>query len=144
MPLVNFGAILNFAEELESQDRAFYETAIGNPELADYKEMFEQFVRDAERNIQTIQRTRRENVTEMILEGIKDFTREPFLVDSTGGETMSQGALLETTRNLEERANRYYNEAAEKLKALPEVARALKMISKKRVAHVNKINELGV
>ena len=31
MPLTNFGSILNFAEELETQDQAFYELAVKNP-----------------------------------------------------------------------------------------------------------------
>ena len=143
MPLVNFGAILNFAEELETQALALYRTAIGNPALSEHREIFEQFVIDAEKNMKTIQRVRRENVTEMILEGVKGLRREPFLVGDLNGEAMDSKDLLDTTRNLEERARRYYQEAADRMKALPEVARALKMVGKKHAAHFNKINELG-
>ena len=78
MPLENFGSILNFAEELESQDRQYYEAVAGNPACSDHKQMFEQFAANAKKNVATVQRTRRENVTEMILEPIKGFVRAPY------------------------------------------------------------------
>ena len=49
---------------------------------------------------------------------------------------------LATARRLEDRAARYYGEAAGKLKAQPEVARGLKQIGKKRSAHLNKLDSL--
>ena len=50
MPLENFGSVLNFAEELESQDQEFYEAAAGNPACSDHKQMFEQFAANAKKN----------------------------------------------------------------------------------------------
>jgi len=114
MPLENFGSILNFAEQIESEDRAFYEILANNPACAEQKSVYEGFATDAQKNIKNIQRTRRENVTEMILEPVKDFVRAPF----------------------------YYTEAAEKIKAQPEVARALKTVGKKRKAHIDKLADL--
>jgi hypothetical protein len=78
MPLENFGSILNFAEELELQDLGFYKTLVDNPACADHKPMFEAFAAAIDKNVKTVQRTRRENVTEMILEPIRDFIRAPF------------------------------------------------------------------
>ena len=66
MPLINFGSILSFAEELEKQDLAFYSDAVLNEKCSIYSALFSQFVKEAQSNISTIQRTRRENVTEMI------------------------------------------------------------------------------
>ena len=68
MPLENFGSILNFAEELELQDLGFYKAVAQNPACAEHKQMFEEFAADTDKNIKSVQRTRRENVTEMILE----------------------------------------------------------------------------
>jgi rubrerythrin len=135
MPLENFGSILNFAEELESQDREFYEAAAGNPACSDYKQMFEQFAADAKKNLKTVQRTRRENVTEMILEPIKGFVRAPFCEVCQAAPDMTAQDALSTANRLEDRAVRYYTEAAAKIKALPEVARALKLLGKKHSAH---------
>ena len=142
MPLENFGSILNFAEELENQDDEFYSAAAINPACAEHKALFEQFAADAKKNIKTVQRTRRENVTEMILEPIKDFTRAPFCEECHGAETMGASQALDSAKTLEERAERYFTEAAQKIKALPEVARALKTIGKKHTAHLTILAEL--
>ena len=142
MPLENFGSILNFAEELETEDHLFYATAAANPACAEHKELFEQFAADAEKNIKNAQRTRRENVTEMILEPIKDFVRAPFCEECAGADSMSAEEVLAAARRLEERAVNYYTRAAEKIKALPEVSRALKTVAKKHNAHREKLAAL--
>jgi len=139
MPLENFGSVLNFAEELESQDQEFYEAAAGNPACSDYRPMFEQFAADAQKNLKTVQRTRRENVTEMILEPIKDFVRAPYCEVCQAAPGMSAQDALATAKRLEDRAVRYYTEAAAKIKALPEVARALKLLAKKHTAHHDRL-----
>jgi rubrerythrin len=135
MPLENFGSILNFAEELEKQDQAFYSAVAGNPACAEHKELFEQFAANAGKNLKAVRRTRRENVTEMILEPIKGFTRAPFCEECAEADSMNIEDALATAKRLVDRAERYYTEAAAKIKALPEVSRALKTICKKHKAH---------
>jgi rubrerythrin len=142
MPLENFGSILNFAEQLEKEDREFYSILVRTPACAENKALFESLAADAKKNIQTIERTRRENVTEMILEPVKDFTRDPFCVACQGAENLSAAEALDTAKRLEERALRYYTAAAEKIKAQQEVARALKAIGKKRKARIEKLADL--
>ena len=139
MPLENFGSILNFAEELESQDLEFYEAVAGNPACGAHKQMFEQFAANARKNIKTVQRTRRENVTEMILEPIKDFVRAPYCEVCQVAPDMTVEDALATAKRLEDRAVRYYMEAAAKIKALPEVARALKLLGKKHNTHLQSL-----
>ena len=139
MPLENFGSILNFAEELESQDQEFYEAVADNPACAEHKALFEQFATDAKKNVKTVQRTRRENVTEMILEPIKDFVRAPYCEECQAAPNMTVEDALDSAKRLEDRAVRYYTEAAAKIKALPEVARALKLLGKKHKAHSEKL-----
>ena len=139
MPLENFGSILNFAEGLEKQDQEFFVAVAGNPACAQHKEMFEQFASDAGKNLKAVQRTRRENVTEMILEPIRDFTRAPFCEECAGAGSMSVEEALVTANRLADRAERYYTEAAVKIKAQPEVSRALKTICKKHKAHREKL-----
>ena len=142
MPLENFGSILNFAEELELQDLGFYKTLVENPACAEYKQLFEEFAAAIDKNVKNVQRTRRENVTEMILEPIKDFIRAPFCEECVGVDKMNAAEALDAARRLEDRAVRYYTEAAVKIKALPEVARALKLLGKKHSAHIAKLNEI--
>jgi len=143
MPLQNFGSILNFAEELESQDRQFYEVAAGNPACAAHKVLFTELAAEADKNVRTVQRIRRENVTEMILEPIKDFTRASFCETCEGAAVQPAAEVLATAKRLENRAERYYSEAAEKIKALTEVSRALKTLGKCRKARTAKLASLG-
>jgi hypothetical protein len=142
MPLENFGSILNFAEKLELQDQEYFAAVADNPACADYREMFAQFAADSGKNVKTVQRTRRENVTEMILEPIRDFSGEPYCEECAEAGSLGAEDALATAKRLVDRAERYYTEAAAKIKALPEVARALKTISKKHRAHREKLASL--
>jgi rubrerythrin len=142
MPLTNFGAILSFAEEIEKQDEAFYMALMESPQCSGHKELFGQFVKDSGKNRKNIERTRRENVTEMILENIEGFDREPFLLDGGDAYVLDAGSAVEAARKLEARAERYYLEASAKLKALPEVSRTLKSIAKKHGARIRKLAEI--
>jgi hypothetical protein len=144
MPLQNFGSILNFAEELESQDRQFYQAAAGNPACGAYQSLLAELGAEAGRNVQTVQRIRRENVTEMILEPIKDFTRAGFCESCEGAAADAAAQVLATAQRLERRAERYYAEAAEKIRALTEVSRALKTLGKIRKNRLAKLNNLAV
>jgi rubrerythrin len=140
MPLENFGSILNFAEELEKHDLDFYQALSENPACAAEKALFERFAADTRKNIQTVQRTRRENVTEMILEPIRNFNRTPYRASFEPADSMTFDSAMAASREIERRAHRYYVEAALKLKALPEVARALSGIAKK---HGSRLDSLG-
>jgi len=142
MPLINFGSILGFAEELEKQELAFYSDAALNEACMAYSEIFSEFAKEAESNIKTIQRTRRENVTEMILENIEGFTRGPYCLECGPAAEMDAAEIFETARKLEDRAARYYTAAADKLKAQREVARVLKLIGKKHISRQAKIEAL--
>jgi len=142
MPLINFGSVLSFAEELEKQDEAFYAAAAANEAFSEHKDLFGQFFKDAGKNIKNAQRARRENVTEMILEPIKNFTRAPFCEEINPAEAKTIAEILDAARCLEKRAERYYTEAAIKIKALSEVSRVLKTIGKKHTAHLKKLDTL--
>ncbi len=130
MPLSSFGAILTFAESMETQDAAFYRgLAVVAVDLAS---LFEQFAAVGEKNVKTLQRVRRENVTEMILEPISDFSRAPYGIDPGDPSTLDPGQALAAAVVLEKRAVDFYQTASQKIRALPEVSSALKRLGKKR------------
>jgi len=143
MPLQNFGSILNFAEELESQDQQFYMAAAGNPGCATHKRLFTELAEEAEKSVKTVQRIRRENVTEMILEAVRDFTRASYCEVCEEATALTAEEVLKIAKRLEARAARYYSEAAEKINALPEVSRALKSIEKNRKMRFAKLMSAG-
>ncbi len=139
MPLEGFGAILSFAAEMENSDQQFYRDAAANPSCADLKDMFEQFAGDARKGEALALRARQESVTEMILESIPDFTRQPFLSERAGADALGSEAVLAKARELEEKAVDFYETAAAKIKALPEVARVLKTLGQKRKSHLDRL-----
>lgn len=131
MPLTNFGAVLSFAEQMEAADAAFYKTAAA-AHTGDLHRRLTQLAEQADRHAALIQRTRRENVTEMILEPIAGLLSSEF--HETPGDTpeqMDAAAVVAAVRRLERRAVRYYTESAARLGALPEVGRALKQLAQK-------------
>jgi rubrerythrin len=141
MPLNNFGSICNFAEAMENLIMTFYEGASANPACADVADRYRQFAKDSRKHIQTLQRTRRENVTEMILEPIQDFYRAPYELEYTDPGNRTPGEILDDARRIAETAESFYQAATEKIRALPEVARALKTIGKKHTAHRRQLAE---
>lgn len=142
MQLNNFGSILTFAEKMEKTDEAFFTAAQAHKDCAEHKALFEQLTADLKKNQKTIQRTRRENVTEMILEGISDFSSESYEREHGAPEGMKGSEVLDTARKLSQRAVQYYQDSAAKIKALPEVARELKLIAKKRQKHLDRLSEV--
>ncbi|MBU1343912.1 MAG: hypothetical protein KKE44_07010 [Proteobacteria bacterium] len=142
MPLTSFGSILTFSEEIETQDMAFYSDVVGNPECTPFKSLFEQFIKECQKNIVIIQRTRRENVTEMILEPVSDFVRAPFCIEKQNGNDISTAKILEIVKTIEQRSLDYYTKASEKMRPLPEVSNALKLLAKKHTARLKKVNDI--
>lgn len=143
MPLKNFGSILNFAAELETADYNFYKTAAANPAGADHKTILESLAEEKKKNEELMLRTCRESVCEMILEPIVDFTRTAFISDRAGADKMNWDLLLSKALQLETTAQKFYVEAAEKIRALPEVSRALNRTAKRRAADKEKLQELS-
>jgi rubrerythrin len=135
MELKNFGSIMSFAAELEAAHKTFYEAAAASPACAEYDNMLLEFAKDAKKNEKNMLRARSEHVTEMVLEPITDFASEPFVSDTEVTSDMGPEQIIARALELEEKAHRFYNQAAEKTKGLAEISRVLAKTGKKRAAH---------
>ena len=143
MELSNFGSIMGFAAEMEGADRAFYEAAAANPACAAYMELLEEFARDEKKNEKNMLRARREHVTEMVLEPITGFTREPFISDREITPQMGLEQIMARALEIEEKAQSFYSQAAEKTRGLAEISRVLAKTGKKRAAHRARLEEIS-
>jgi len=143
MPLKNFGSILNFAAEMEVADFDFYTAAAANPANAQYKTILEELAADKKKNEKLMLLTCRESVCEMILEPIVDFTRASFISDRAGADKMGWDLLRTKALQLETTAHKFYVEAAGKIQALPEVARALTRTATRRAANIERLEKLS-
>ncbi|MGD8984393.1 MAG: hypothetical protein PVH99_19870 [Desulfobacteraceae bacterium] len=142
MELKNFGSIMSFAVELEAADKAFYEAAAASPACAAHKDLMEAFAKDEKKNEKNMLRARREHVTEMVLEPITDFTSEPYESDRELTQDMGLERIMACALELEEKAQSFYNQAAEKTKGLAEISRVLAKTGKKHAAHRARLEEL--
>jgi rubrerythrin len=140
-PLTNFGAILGFAEEMEKEDLEIYQRLVQAAPDADRRRCFTQLVEEGKKSLTLVRRTRQENVTEMILEPIRDFSPESYRTAAFDSDGMDIAALEAAAVLREERAIRYYRDAAEKIRALPEVSRALKTLAKKREKRIDALQK---
>jgi hypothetical protein len=141
MPLNNIGSILGFAETIEKQNLQFFKCAEIFFSLNDLKKLFKLFGANSKKRITDIQRTRRENITEMILENISDFYRKEFVIDTEDTKDLTIDLTIKTTLLLIERSIQYYKTASQKLERQPEVSRVLKNLGKKHERDLKKLDK---
>lgn len=144
MPLVNFGSILGFAEEIEKQHQDFLSQASGNPNCEKHRALFESLAKNARKRVTEVQRVRRENVSEMVLAAIEGFQRDAYQVEVEDGSTLTVTQLSEKAEVLVERSLRYYEKAVEKLQGQADVARAMKGLVKKHTKDRGKLAALNL
>lgn len=142
MELESFGSILGFAAEMEKTDQDFYQALTDNTDVAEYKVLFTGFARDEKKNEKTILRARRENVTEMILEPVRDFSSDSFEISREDAMGMNAGDMLKKALDVETAAEAFYVKASDKLKSMTEVSRILKRTAKKRSANRAQLEKL--
>lgn len=118
MDLATFGAILGFAIDLEAQAAQFYESA------APMHEHFATLASAAQKNRQQLERIRRENVAEMILEPITDFDSDDYTPSFALSSGASPADVVAQATEVEAAFLRFYETAAEKL-PIKEVSRRL-------------------
>lgn len=121
--ITSFGSLLKFAIELERRSAQFYR---GCAERSECGGLPEKLAQENGKRAATLQRVRRENVTEMILEPIEDLQASP-------GETL-EGDCSDWVRvaiTSEERTADFYREAGQKAdRVLAEVRRIFERMAK--------------
>jgi rubrerythrin len=123
MDLATFGAILSFAIDVEGQAAQFYEAA------TPLHDQFASLASACQKNRKQLERIRRENVAEMILEPITGFESDDYTpdfalaADASPTDVAAQAAQVETT------FEQFYQVAAEKL-PIREVSRRLEKLAR--------------
>ena len=131
MELGTFGALIGFAIELEASSADFYDRAKRARPGGLAEETFARLAAQASKNKILLERTRRENVAEMILEPIAGIGREDYIADLTLANVAGIPEIISRALDLEDRAQRFYTVAAEKV-SLPEVKRIFTRLAEKR------------
>jgi rubrerythrin len=137
MELNTFGAVLRFALELESRLATFYGDAAQTTGDAPARGVLVELAEAGEQNARKLERVRRQQVNEMLLEPIHDVDSaqyEPDLAPHAGEE-----AALDAARRAEGTAERFYHDMA-RLLSIPEVARSFSRMAEAHARNRQKLS----
>lgn len=143
MTLTTFGAIIGFAAEIINETKTVCKGMAEKTKYPLLKEIVENIVKEEEKNYSLMEKTRRENVTEMILEPITGFEREDYIIRLDGMNQEHDKGLTEILLLLIDRERRFFHDASTKV-PLPEVAGILRKISRKKDETLKKLKEIKV
>jgi hypothetical protein len=142
MALSTFGAIMGFAAEIVQQTEAFYRTMVQKAKDPILCGALQVLLEEEGKNYSLMEKTRRENVTEMILEPIAELDQGHYEIETKGMDQTKDAGLLKTAMILEERERRFFSEMSDKV-PLPEVRRIFRKVAQKKEKSLAKLKTLA-
>jgi hypothetical protein len=139
--LTTFGAIMGFAAEMEGKTEETYKTLISKVKAQVIRELLQGLAEEAGKNHSLMIKTRRENVTEMILEPVTGLQQEDYEIDLKAPEVTEDAGLLKIALMLEARGKRFFQNASIKV-PLPEVARIFRKVAQKKEDNMARLQDL--
>jgi len=143
MALTTFGAIMGFAGEITGQTAGIYETLGQKAKDLGLREVLQALSAEGGRNHSLMEKTRRENVTEMILEPITGLYQEDYKIDLKVTDQMADPDLLKAALALEEREKKFFDDVSSKV-PLPEVARIFRKMAHRKQENLTKLQSLAL
>jgi len=93
-----------------------------------------------QKRIKTLERIRRENVTEMILEPIIGLNSETYKPETTSSEGSDDNTVKRVAVIIEKNLNEFYNQAAVKIDFLSEVAYLFELLAEANEATLQRLS----
>jgi len=143
MSLTTFGAIMGFAAEITAQTAEISKTLAQKAKDPILREVLQVLSAEEGRNHSLMEKTRRENVTEMILEPITGLHQEEYGVDLKIMDQMEDADLLKAALAFEEREKKFFADVSSKV-PLPEVARFFRKMVQKKQEDLTKLQSLAL
>ena len=143
MALTTFGAIMGFAAEITGQTGEIYKALVHKAKDLVLKEVLQALSAEEGKSHSLMEKTRRENVTEMILEPVTGLHREDYEIDLKIPDRTDDVDLLKVAIVLEEREKRFFRDASSRV-PLPEVARIFRKIVQRKEENLSKLQGLGL
>lgn len=134
-------AIISFAEKLESNSSKFYEELAEKSE--ENKEIFLAFAKEGRKNKVLVTRTYQETITDALEACFIQIDLSNYLAETTLKEDMSYLDALKMAIELEEKASKFYFDAAEQSKSLlATIPRAFRKVAERRNNRKPKLKSL--
>jgi hypothetical protein len=143
MALTTFGAIMGFAAEITGQTAEIYKALGQKAKDLGLREVLQSLSVEGGKNHSLMEKTRRENVTEMILEPITGLHQEGYEIDLKVTDQMGDADLLKAALAFEEREKKFFNDVSSKI-PLPEVARIFRKMAQKKQENLEKLQNLAL
>lgn len=140
MSLKNFGGVLDYAIAMEKQDSGFIQQAMNNPDMQDCSELLQALAKENLKNAKNLARARQENISEMILEPVQGLEEKSYQLSQPDAAGISRPEIMQLLQQMEERAQRFYTDAAEKIRPVSDVFSTFQKLTKKRKARIEKLS----
>lgn len=131
MELVNFGSIMKFAIDRESDVKTLLEHASSNAALSSMGSKITGLAEINRKNIKLLETTRRENICEMVLHPIAGLDSEDYMFAAPPAGGLTEDGFRAILEDANGKLSRFYNDAADKLPA-DDAKRAFHKLAKKR------------
>lgn len=141
MSLTTFGAIMGFAAEMVGETENTYKALVEKAKHPVLRETLQSLLNEAGKNRSLMEQTRRENVTEMILEPISGLDPEDYRIDLKVMDSAEDMDILKTALRLEERERKFFHDVSSKV-PLPEVARIFRKITQRKEKNIEHLQSL--
>ena len=142
MELSTFGAIMKFAMDLETSAQHFYENALAFNLESNIQSLVEKFHKRCSTRVKLLERVRRENITEMILEPIEDFESDSYVIVTLIPEGIDSAKISEMASVVEEKRQGFFEKASVKIEFLIEAAEAFERLSEENGDNLNSLRNI--
>ncbi len=139
LELGTFGAVMSFALELEHASEAFYKKLYGSTSDPTLKPVLEKILSRCPIRVSTLERVRRENVTEMILEPIRGINSDSYPTAITLPSSADSSDLRDAAKAWEQKRKGFFESASRKIEFLMEAADAFERFADENEENLAKL-----
>lgn len=143
MELTTFTMVLRFTLQLEDQTTQFYRDAALSIKFIQAKDLFAKLAENSQKRKRELEKTARESVDHSLLEPVSGLFEETYAVKTTYSEEMSAADILTMAKQLEDRMQKFYLEAGEKIKFISNVSRVYKRYAQDRAKSIEALQSLS-
>ena len=143
MELTTFSMVLRFTLQLEDRTAQFYRSLAAESKFTEAKELFARFAENSDKRKKELERTARESVDHSLLEPVSGIFEETYSVDTTYLDRTAFTDAVTSARKLEERMQKFYTEAGDKIKFISNVSRLYRRYAQDRAKALTALQALA-
>jgi rubrerythrin len=142
MALTTFGAIISFASGMVKRGQEIYQAALEKTKTPGIRDTLQELHKEQGKNLALMEMTRREHVTEMILEPITGLVQEDYETELDVPAQGTDTELLRIALSVEETQRKFFSDCSAKI-PLPEVARIFQKVARKKESNLLRLKGLS-